>query len=293
MDGVVAAVGRADGVGAAGVLGAGVEGVVAGPCVGRLPDRVDRREVDDVEAHRGDRGQALRRGAERAGGPAVLRSRRRSRPRERGKNSYQAPDRAQLALDEQREVGRRGDVVAQRPGGQLALDGGVGAGLEPHRGRAGGVAQAQHGIREHRLLGGRARHLVAGALEQQRALGEHQLGVDVGLHLDRRVVLPGAVGVGPALDPVGPPAGRGRRTTVAAQGSRPGLVQVIGSTRSAPVGSVSTTVALTASWPSRKTVAVTSNCSSTTALAGRAPSSTQGLTSRTGMRPIGCWGAEV
>jgi len=34
-------------------------------------------------------------------------------------------------------------------------------------------------------------------------------GVDVGLHLDRGVVLPGAVGVRPALDPVGPPAGGG------------------------------------------------------------------------------------
>ncbi len=40
------------------------------------------------------------------------------------------------------------------------------------------------------------------------------------------------------------------------------------------------------SWPSRKTVAVTWNGSPTTAFAGRAPLSTDGRTSRTGMRPM-------
>ncbi len=53
-----------------------------------------------------------------------------------------------------------------------------------------------------------------------------------------------------------------------------------------PRGSRSTTLALTASWPSRKTVAVTRKVSPATALAGRRPASTSGLTSRTGMRPI-------
>ncbi|GAB3065185.1 hypothetical protein GCM10027080_00780 [Pedococcus soli] len=60
-----------------------------------------------------------------------------------------------------------------------------------------------------------------------------------------------------------------------------------------PSGAVSTTDALTASWPSRKTVAVTVNCSPTTDFAGRAPRSTTGLTSWTGMRPIGVWGGRV
>ena len=53
-----------------------------------------------------------------------------------------------------------------------------------------------------------------------------------------------------------------------------------------PRGSRSTTLALTASWPSRKTVAVTRKVSPTTALAGRRPASIWGLTSRTEMRPI-------
>ena len=39
--------------------------------------------------------------------------------------------------------------------------------------------------------------------------------------------------------------------TVAVQWSSPGLTQVIGSDRAIPAGSVSTTVAFTASWPSR------------------------------------------
>ena len=290
MDGVVAAVGRADRVGAAGVLGAGVEGVVRA-LLGRLPDRVHRGEVDDVEAHRGDGGEPLRRGAERAGGPAVLLlvvGRALAAREELVPGARQG----ELALDEQGQVGRGGHVLAQRPGGELLLDGGVGARLEPHGGGALGVAQAQDGVGEHGPLGRGAGHLGAGPLEHQGALLEHQRGVDVGLDLDRGVVLPGAVGVGPALDAVGPPAGVGALTR-AAQVFRPGLVQVIGCTCSTPEGSVSTTEALTASWPSRKTVAVTSNSSSTTALAGRAPSSTLGLTSRTGMRPIGCWGARV
>jgi len=63
--------------------------------------------------------------------------------------------------------------------------------------------------------------------------------------------------------------------------------------RSWPSGSVTTSVAFTASWPSRKTVAVTSNSSPTTDFAGRAPWSTHGRTFWTGMRPMGDWGAEV
>ncbi len=53
-----------------------------------------------------------------------------------------------------------------------------------------------------------------------------------------------------------------------------------------PSGSLSTTLAATASCPSRNTVAVTSNVSPTTAFAGRLPLSTAGRTSRTGIRPM-------
>ena len=57
MDRVMAALGRSDRIGAAGVVGAGDEAVVAALAVG-LPDRMDRREVENVEAHRLDRRQA-------------------------------------------------------------------------------------------------------------------------------------------------------------------------------------------------------------------------------------------
>ena len=79
-DGGVAAVGRADGPRAAGIVGAGVERVVRA-LAGGDADRVDRRQVDDVEPHLGDGRQSLGRarpGRPRCGGTA--RTRRRSRP---------------------------------------------------------------------------------------------------------------------------------------------------------------------------------------------------------------------
>ena len=62
---------------------------------------------------------------------------------------------------------------------------------------------------------------------------------------------------------------------------------------SLPSGLTSTAVALTASWPSRNTVAETVNSSPTTDFAGRLPASTSGRTSWTGMRPMGCCGGAV
>jgi hypothetical protein len=58
VDRVVAPVRRADGVRAAGVALLRVEGVVLALARGRA-DRVDRGEVDDVEAHRRDPTQPL------------------------------------------------------------------------------------------------------------------------------------------------------------------------------------------------------------------------------------------
>ena len=94
VDGVVAAVLAADRPRRAGVLRAGGEGVVGALAVD-LADRVDRRQVDHVEAHLGHRVEALRGGAEGAGGDGaglrVLVA-----PSERGKNSYQLPNRARV-----------------------------------------------------------------------------------------------------------------------------------------------------------------------------------------------------
>ena len=53
MNRVVAALGRADGVGAARIVRAGLERVVAPLSIG-LADRVNGRKVDDVEAHVAD-----------------------------------------------------------------------------------------------------------------------------------------------------------------------------------------------------------------------------------------------
>jgi hypothetical protein len=46
--------------------------------------------------------------------------------------------------------------------------------------------------------------LLRGPDHEQRALGEHEFDVDAGGHLDRGVVNPRAVRIGPALDPVVP-----------------------------------------------------------------------------------------
>ena len=56
MHRIVAALGRADRVGAAGIALGRRHRVVAALAVG-LSDRVDRREIDHVETHRGDVGQ--------------------------------------------------------------------------------------------------------------------------------------------------------------------------------------------------------------------------------------------
>lgn len=75
--------------------------------------------------------------------------------------------------------------------------------------------------------------------------------------------------------------------TSAPQRSEPGAssrIGVHGPVR--PLGSRRTALAATASWPSRKTVAVTWKVSPATAFAGLLPQSTSGRTSRTGMRPI-------
>ncbi|MQY39538.1 hypothetical protein SRB17_75650 [Streptomyces sp. RB17] len=74
--------------------------------------------------------------------------------------------------------------------------------------------------------------------------------------------------------------------TVAPQRSVPGASSRIGvHGPGRPAGSRSTTFAATASCPSRKTVADTSNDSPVTALAGLRPRCTTGRTSRTGIRP--------
>ena len=89
MDGVVPALGRADRVRRTRVVLVDDQRVVRALAV-HPADRVDRGEVDDVEAHLGDRRQPLGRGGERAAVPQPGRLVE-PQPSDRGKNSYQAP----------------------------------------------------------------------------------------------------------------------------------------------------------------------------------------------------------
>ena len=203
LDRVVPAVLAPDRVRGARILRAGVERVVRPLAVDRA-DRVDRGEVDDVEAHVGDGGQALGGGAQCAGDPfagglvvvAALGAREELVPR---------PVERALALDEPRVVGARAHVLAQRALRELPDD------LRGRaRGETGGrrtvlVAQRRDRVAQEALRGLGAL-LVQRPLEHPRALFEHEVDVDAGLDLDRRVVLPRAVGVGPAFDAIGPVA---------------------------------------------------------------------------------------
>jgi hypothetical protein len=70
---------------------------------------------------------------------------------------------------------------------------------EPRLDRAGGVAHALRGVGDERLLLRGEAGVGAHAVEQKTALGEHQLDVDAGRHLDLGVVQPGRQRVAPRL----------------------------------------------------------------------------------------------
>ena len=172
-----------------------------------LADRVDRRQVDDVEAHLGDGGQALHRGAEGAAaqhavgvGRGALAAREELVPGAVERALAVDPDLAARALADQ-PADRRGR--AQQP---LHL-GGRSPRASRSRRVAGGVAQ--DGRRAARL--GRRR-----AVEQPGALLEHHVDVDARLDLERRVVPPGAERVVPAAHDERPQALARRARTLGA-----------------------------------------------------------------------------
>ena len=194
VHGVVAALGGADRVRHARVVGAGDERVVAALAV-LAPDRVDRREVEDVEAVLGDRRDLL-----------LDRVQAAPRAREQLVPGAEARPHA-VDLDRQR-LGERRGVGA--PAG--ALDGG--GDLRAERRvvvrRLGQLVVAQGGDRALERL---AVGLVLGdggrRLEQHDALGQLAAevvlaGVDLALHL----VTPGGEHVAPGLDRVLPAARR-------------------------------------------------------------------------------------
>ena len=203
VDGVVAALGRADRPGGARVVGLRGQGVVAALAVD-LADRVDRRQVDQVEAHRRDRRQPLGGLGEGARDPGAvgadvgaLGPREELVPR-----AEQRPG----PLHRQLVGGRAGHQVAHRGGVQHGVHGRRGAGGEPGRDGAAAVAQPGHGVAQ-RLHVGRTAGLVGDRpLQQPGALLEHEVDVHVGGDLDGGVVLPGGERVAPGLDPEGPAA---------------------------------------------------------------------------------------
>ncbi len=218
-------------------------------------------------------------------------------PSDRGKNSYHAPYSARCrstctvsALDR---------VTSSRSGHRArisAMARSCGP-REPVERRPRAVAhprhqRAQRGPGRRRAGGaGRLGDPPRGPLEQQRALGQHQLHVLAGRDLDRRVVLPAGDRVGPRLH-VEAPQSLLRHGHVRAVAVRAGseLAHRRDRARPGPVamrsGSRSTTPTPMTPCPSRKTVALTPKVSPATAFAGRMPHSTAGSTSRIGIRPI-------
>src|SRR5690349_11075181 len=164
MYGVVPARRRADRPRAAGVVGPGFEGVVRALAV-RLADGVDRRQVDDVEAHLGDGGETFHRGAER---PAP-------RPyRALGAREELVPGAVESALpvDPDRVPVAGRDQVTYGVAVEHVGDGAVERGAEALGLRLLDVAYGVDGAGQRVARAGAAHalgHLVAGAFEQPRA----------------------------------------------------------------------------------------------------------------------------
>ena len=78
------------------------------------------------------------------------------------------------------------------------------SGFEAHQRWFAGVGEPGAGIIKDEPTGAAATWLTGRTLEEQNALGQHQLGVDAGGDLDRRVVLPRGERVSPTLDAVVP-----------------------------------------------------------------------------------------
>ncbi len=195
MDGVVAAVLIADGIEAARIVGAGLERVVLALAVGAA-DRMDRREIQDVEAELGDfrhTGDAV---IERAvpSGHASLAARHHLIPGAGART---------CALREQRHnvaAGQIGaDVAFLDRGGEYVVEQGrriagfgefVGGGLD-HQARLAFVGHQLH--------------------DELVALARRQIDVLAGFLLQQEFLAPGRVLIGPGLDGEQVPARLRRR----------------------------------------------------------------------------------
>ncbi len=202
VHGVVATVLTADRPGRAGVVRAGNEGVVRTLAVD-LADRVDRGQVDHVEAHRRDRRQALSGGEE---GPRARRVE--GRPLRAGEHLVPAPVQRPGPVDPDPVQGGAGHQLAQREGVQQARQPRVQGGGDPFVGIIATVV-AQRGHRPGDLGAPALRHARQRPQQQPRAVLEvdREL-VDVLSRTDLELdaVPPGGDRIGPRLDAVTPQA---------------------------------------------------------------------------------------
>ncbi len=276
--------------------GCGVEGVVAA-LAERGPDGVDRRQVDDVEAHLGDRVQPVRGGPEACRTPARGGPSGRSGPLGAGEELVPGAVQGPLPVHDQRHPPGPGHQLAQRVGGQHAGDLRLAGGGQPVPRRQLGsrsspaTRSARPGPRPGaaacrwaaRLARGRQPHpgrpddRLAAWSNSSAPSAMTQLDVLAARHLDARVVVPVGDRVRPGLDPERPvalagaprPPRRTGRCPVPARASSPAAG------RCRP-GRAAPRRPPTAPCPSRNTVALTWNVSPATALAGRRPQSTAG-----------------
>ena len=251
VHGVVAARGAADRPRRARVVRARVEGVVAALAV-RDADRVDRRQVDDVEAHRGDAVEALRGGAERAALPgAVLEPPRALRARE---ELVPGADARTPALDEDLVLGRVGRELA--PAASAVNTSRTGASTSARRSATDAPVSrspAASAVSRRRVASGR--DFSATARSMRRAPISYISSASTPASIFRaascrQVAISSSK---PVTCQCQTPCSS--RSAWASHRSVPAASGDIRSWRTCPDGLVSTSIAPTWSWPSRKTVA--------------------------------------
>jgi hypothetical protein len=190
------------------VFGAGYQGVVP-PLAVAPANRVDRGQVDDVEPHGSDGGQALGRRREIARGPAVG---LRVEFRAFGTREEFVPGAASRAVPlHQHRVGAGGgDQAAHRMLLHCCQHRRLGTGLEAFLHRPVRIGHDRGSLPEHLGIGAGTALLAGGPGEQPDAFGQHQLHIHPGGDLHLGVVQPGRVQVRPPFNGKGPVARVGR-----------------------------------------------------------------------------------
>jgi hypothetical protein len=204
VDRVVTTLVRADRPRRTGIAGTRIEGVVR-PLAVDAADRVHRRQVDHVEAHRSHGGQPLGSRAQRAGyHRALLVDARALGARE---ELVPGADQRPLTVCEDRVRRTRAQQVPQWVGEKDRVHLRRGAGPQPHLDRKAGVLQQLDGVAEHLSAAPRAGWQGrCSATQQGGALDQHELHVDACGDLDLGVVLPGRHRVAPRLHAEAPGA---------------------------------------------------------------------------------------